>query len=452
LPTALTSPPQVPRVAANTLDEKEFIENAVPSDRRYGTFSMSLLWITMMTTFPTCLLGFEWYRVGFSLSQVLVGVLVGSSIVFCYTAVASYMGAKTGLSYSLLAKHVFGEAGSKVVCAGWSLLFFLWYAYLAGSFAVALKGLLNIPVSLPVLASLMAVLMSFNNIFGFKGVTNFARFLGAPALILWIAYTCAKASSLLPPTILANPGHQSWEVAIATISPLLIGASLWGNEPDYWRFGRPNRLTTAVPILISVIIGEILYPVTGWMVAYLGDVSNPNAATTVLNSFTFGTNSMIAAGMLGIAYFAVNDGNLYGAINGFESLFHSRRGNVLMPLKLLSCGLAVWMSYATNALDLCATVNSFLLPCVSIIIGIEFFLFKSIMHEPSDVRTYCDVSWTAIAALVIAWTIGLLGSGNLPHAELFHAGIWPLNAWLAAALAYIPLRLSKLHKTTSFGR
>jgi purine-cytosine permease-like protein len=441
LPTSVISPPEPSKVVARGLDENEFIEEVVPSDKRYGTFSMGLLWITMMTTFPTCLLGFEWYRAGFSFTQVLVAVLVGAGLVFWYTSLASYMGATSGLNYSLLARHVFGRIGSKVVCAGWSMLFFLWYAYMAGFLAQAMKGLLPIPLSLPVAACVTALLMSVNNLFGFKGVTNFARYLGAPALILWIGYTCVKASWQMPTSVLASPSHQSWMAAFVTISPLLMGACLWGNEPDFWRFGKPNKLATTIPVLISVIIGEVLFPITGWMVAYIGHVSDPAVAATSLNSFTFGANSAIAAGMLAIACFAVNDGNLYGAINGFESVFHSSRGKLMVPLILVACGLSVWLSYNANALDLCASFNSFLLPCVSIIIGIEYFFFRSIWHEPADVRTFRAVSWQAMVALLAAWTIGVLGSGNIPHTEAFHFGIWPLNAWFTAALVYLPLRL-----------
>jgi len=452
LPTSVISPPQPESVVARGLDEKEFIEEAVPADKRYGTFSMGLLWITMMTTFPTCLLGFEWYRTGFSFTQVAVAVVVGAALVFWYTSLASYMGATSGLNYSLLARHVFGRVGSKVVCAGWSLLFFLWYAYMAGFLAQAMKGLLPIPLSLPVFAAVMAVLMSVNNLFGFKGVTNFARYLGAPALILWIGYTCVKASWQIPASVFASPSHQTWEAAFVTISPLLMGACLWGNEPDFWRFGKPNKMATTMPVLISVIIGEVLFPLTGWMVAYLGHISDPAAAAPALNSFTFGSNSAIAAGMLAIACFAVNDGNFYGAINGFESVFHKSRGWLMIPLILMSCGLAVWLSYNANALDLCASFNSFLLPCVSIIIGIEYFFFKSIWHEPADVRTFRAVSWQAMVALLAAWTIGILGSGNVPHTEAFHFGIWPLNSWFTAALVYLPLRLKFSYDVLPFER
>lgn len=435
--------PETEDTEPNANEEESFVDHPVPLHRRYGTFSMGLLWVTMMTTFPTCLLGFEWYRQGFTFSQVLIAVLTGASIVFCYTTVAAYMGALTGLNYALLAKHVFGKIGSKVVCAAWSMLFFLWYAYMAGAMAVALKGLINIPLSVPVLSVIMAVLMSFNNIFGFKGVTNFARYLAAPCLITWIAYTFCKASCAIPPAIFAEHGKQSLEAALTTITPLIVGACLWGNEPDFWRYAKPQKLGTVVPIMVSVAIGEVLFPLTAWMVGYLGHVSETSAALRFLNSFTFGTNGALAATMLVIAYFAVNDGNLYGAINGFENIFHSRRGKLLLPLILLSCVLTLLLVNRTDALDMVATFNAFLLPCVTIIIGIEYFLFRSILHRVGEDAEFKSVSWTAIISLATAWCVGVLTSGTVAHTQALHFGIWPLFAWFAAALVYIPLRLAR---------
>jgi purine-cytosine permease-like protein len=433
-------------IEPKSAEEDSFIERPVPLQKRYGTFSMGLLWVTMMTTFPTCLLGFEWYRQGFTFSQVLTAILVGASIVFCYTSVAAYMGAITGLNYALLAKHVFGRIGSKVVCAAWSTLFFLWYAYMSGSMAVALKGLIAIPLSVPVLSVIMAILMSFNNIFGFKGVTNFARYLGAPCIIMWISYTFCKASIAIPPAIFVEHGKQTLEAAFTTITPLIVGACLWGNEPDFWRFAKPQKLGTVVPIMISVVIGEVLFPLTAWMVAYLGHVSDTSAALGFLNSYTFGTNGLLAAAMLVISYFAVNDGNMYGAINGFENLFHSRRGPLIIPMILLSCLLTLVLVNRSDALDICATFNAFLLPCVSIIIGIEYFFFRSILHRVGEDAEFKAVSWTAITALAVAWCVGIFTSGNVPHTEALHFGIWPLFAWFAAALVYIPLRLVRFER------
>jgi purine-cytosine permease-like protein len=428
-------------------EEEDFVERPVPLHKRYGTFSMGLLWITMMTNFPCCLFGFEWYRQGFSFSQVLIASLLGASVVICYTTVAAYMGATSGLNYALLAKHVFGRVGSNVVCAVWSVLFFLWYAYMAGAIAIALKGLVNIPLPIPVLAVIMAVLMSFNNVFGFKGVTNFARYLAAPCLVIWIAYTFCKASGVVPPAMFVEHGKQTMEAALTTITPLIIGACLWGNEPDFWRFAKPEKLGTVVPIVLSILIGEVLFPVTAWMIGYIGHVSEPSAALGFLNSFTFGANGLLAATMLVISYFAVNDGNLYGAINGFESIFHSKRGKLLIPVILFACGLTLLLVNRSDALDLCASFNAFALPCVSIIIGIEYFFFKSILHREGEDAEHKVVSWTAIIALAAAWCVGMLTSGNIPHTEALHFGIWPLMAWFAAALVYIPLRFAGLEKS-----
>lgn len=37
---------------------------AVPLQSRYSALSMGLLWITMVSGFPSVLMGFEWHRAG----------------------------------------------------------------------------------------------------------------------------------------------------------------------------------------------------------------------------------------------------------------------------------------------------------------------------------------------------------------------------------------------------
>ena len=109
---------------------------------------------------------------------------------------------------------------------------------------------------------------------------------------------------------------------------------MWGNEPDFWRFGKPKLIFTAVPLLITILIGQIIFPLSGWMLAKLSAVSNLSAATAAVNNFSFGAWSMVAAVVLTASYFAAGDANLYGAINAIENLYLFKRRRLVLALML----------------------------------------------------------------------------------------------------------------------
>lgn len=165
---------------------EDFAACAVPLDRRYSPFSMGLLWITMVSGFPSVLVGYQWHKAGFSLVQVIAGAFVSCVILLVYALSASHLGAATGLNFALLTRSVFGRLGSQIISALQTFLFLVWYAMIAGFVAIELKGLFDLPVSTQCIAALAAIFMAANNLFGFAGVANFAKFFAAPVLIFWI--------------------------------------------------------------------------------------------------------------------------------------------------------------------------------------------------------------------------------------------------------------------------
>ena len=285
---------------------------AVPLDARYRPFSMGLLWITMVSGFPSVLIGFQWHKAGISLVQVLVGGLLSCIILLAYLLCASHLGASTGLNYSLLTRKVFGKRGSQFISTIQSFLFLIWYSLIAVFAADAIRGLFPSAPPVVVLAALSSILMSVNNIFGFVGVANFARYLAAPVMILWIVFLFCKASIALPESVLFAPGSSALPPALSLISSFVIGYCVWGNEPDFWRFGKPNVLLTSIPIVITILVGQIIFPISGWMLAHITGVAEAQAATLAVNNYSFAGMPLLAALVLVSCYFGRRRESLWG--------------------------------------------------------------------------------------------------------------------------------------------
>lgn len=464
---------------------EDFATCAVPLDRRYGPLSMGLLWITMVSGFPSVLVGYEWHKAGFSFKQVLAGAFVSCLILLGYALSASHLGAVTGLNFALLTRSVFGKLGSQVISALQTFLFLVWYAMIAGFIAVELKGLFDIPLSTQVIAAVASILMAANNLFGFAGVANFAKFFAAPVLILWIFSLCLKTSAMTSVGVWTEAGTGSFATCLSVISSFVIGYSVWGNEPDFWRFARPNLWTTSIPLVVSILIGQIIFPASGWMLSRLVHIEDLSTATGAVTAFSFGKATLFAAIVLTASYFAAGDANLYGSINSIENLVQVNRKRLVLSMMAFTAVVAIILTFYGKAFEILSSFNSIVLPCVTIILVVEYFWIRrrgnalssreksekssdrssaaqsesasdgsSTQSESANDRSsaaqselasdaesfHPGVLWPAMAALSLGWVVGVLTAGVIPGTAPLHVGVWPLYAWSTSLCSYLLFR------------
>ncbi len=430
-------------------DEHEHPFSAVPSSERRGPITMGLLWITMVTSFPSVLIGFEWSKQGFTLTQVLGCALISCLILLAYTIPASQLGAISGLSYAALSRSIFGRWGSKLVAFNLVLIFIAWYGLAALFLADGLEGLFHWKAPLMILSVGFAFLMAMNNFFGFKGVANFARFVAAPVLIIWVAYTFLKTVPSCPTSVLSEVTHKSFACALTTISTFIIGFAVWGNEADYWRFSHPKVGNCAIPMIVALMIGQVTFPCTGFMVAKLTGITEYGAATSLMNNYSFGGLAILGAIVITASYFACNDSNLFGSVSACENLKRWNHKGWVAVLAILGAAMAAWLSVsgAAKSLESIASLNCVIVPTPTLIVMAEWFLMRKVFsRDPEcfgrvpELDELPKFKWAATIALFVGITVGVMTSGAIPGTEAMHVGICALQSWAIAFLVYIPLR------------
>ena len=433
--------------AAPERDNQDYTHSVVPQSERRGTVTMGLLWITMVTCFPGILAGFQWFNLGISLPQVVQGVLVSSLIVLLYSLPACYLGSKTGLTYTLLSRSVFGRWGARFVTVNILLISTCWYALNAIFLADGIRGLFNLQFPELWFATGIAILMAINNFFGFSGVANFARFLAAPILIVWVFLALARALPCVP-DMLSHPMPSSLSPmhSLSVISSFVLGVACWGNEPDYWRYGKPKFLAPLAPLVVALVLGQILFPLAGWMMAQISGASDTASATSFMNKFVFGGASLISAVVLAVSYVAVNDSGLYAAINAAENLKAIPRKICVAILALFAAALTVALFGYTKNFETVAALSSIFLPCATTIMIAECFLISRICgvsEKFSVVPEYSQLPALRVAAataLVSGAALGTLTAGFIPGTEHLRFGIPAVNAWTLTLLLYLLLR------------
>ena len=415
---------------------------------------MGLVWLTMVTSFPAVLIGFEWHRQGISLSQVVICSIMSCLILLAYAVPASQLGARTGLGFCTLSRVVFGRWGTLLITANLLWIFIASYGMTAVLMAEAVESFLHLDISILWMSVGCAFLMAFNNLFGFSGVANFARFFAAPALIAWVGYTffkAAVASDVLSgvaynPQSILHP--RSIMYALTTTSSFIIGFAVWGNEMDYWRFSKVGSLKAALALAAALLIGLVVFPVAGWLVAHSSGITDSAAATSFMNSYSFGGLAIIGLIVLFAAYFAANDSNLFGTSAAIKSLWSIKPRLAVSLLALCGAITAAFLSTTDSikALEVIAALNCVVMPTPTVIMLTEWFLRSKVFGRSmnfSSVPNFSDLPafrWPALIALLSGLTIGIATSGLISSLEYLHIGICPLQAWLTSMVVYAILR------------
>lgn len=241
---------------------------------------------------------------------------------------------------------------------------------------------------------------------------------------------------------------------------------MWGNEADFFRFGHPSKVHTAIPLVISILIGEVLFPATGWLLGRISHTSDIGAFTRFINDYSFGHLPWVAALVLTVSYFALNDGNLYGAINGLEDFWKAKRHNLVLALVAVGAVLAVILSFYSNALDMLATFNAVLLPCATIVIMFEHYLSHKLSIDkrrveflerlsvkfPLEETKPSSFCWNAVIALFAGWLVALATSGTVPQLKSLNNGVWILYAWGSSFVVYGFLRMLTIKRASTSAR
>ena len=96
--------------------------------------------------------------------------------------------------------------------------------------------------------------MILNNLLGFTGISVFARYLVTPILILWCIYMVLKAV-ITDGGKLGGTPHAAFSLPFWVAVVAVIGFSMWGNEPDFWRYGKP-RFSWPLPTYLFAASGS----------------------------------------------------------------------------------------------------------------------------------------------------------------------------------------------------
>ena len=419
----------------------------VPLDRRRPMWHFMGLWTTFVAGFSYMFLGFEIHDGGHSLASTVGITLLGYGLYVAYALVGSYLGSRTGQTHALLTRSVFGSAGSVIVSLFVLIAPLGWVAFQANLLVALWDGFYGWG-HVFTLTLLLAGVMILNNLLGFTGISVFARYLVTPILILWCIYLVLKVFAADGGKLGGTPqgsGLPLW-VAVSAV----IGFSMWGNEPDFWRYGKPRQLWP-LPTYLFASIWFVLFTMGGWMMAQLAGTGDPYNFSVHYSLFgAFWLAFLIAT----ISQFAINDGNYYESVNAGQNLL----GGWGLWRRVYTClvvagggalaGYLVNYRFLNGWFDV-ATFLAITVPCATTIMVADHFLLprlyrisRPLTHVPSwEEAGIFNVP--AVVSLLVAVAYGAVASailpGNLGYDTARNWGPIPLESWLIAGGLYVAL-------------
>jgi cytosine permease len=419
----------------------------VPLNKRRPLGHFVALWTTFAAGFSFLFVGTQIHDAGYTLPGTIGITLLGVGIYFAYAIFGAYLGSRTGQTMSLLTRSIFGVTGSYIVSALLVIGALGWVGFQGGLMVQIWDGLYGWG-SVELLTIVMCGVMIFNNLFGFTGISTFARYVVTPLIMLWVAYLVIRGLIVHPGMLGHHPkntaGLSFWQVI-----GVVIGFAMWGNEPDVFRYGKP-KFTWPIPAFaFALAVGFLLFTVGGWMMAEFARSSEFGTVVKYSTHFSLFGAFWLAWLLATVSQFAINDGNYYEAINAFQNIF----GNWGRWKRLYSCLVCAAIGALAGYLVNYKITNGFLkvaaflavtAPCATTIMCVDHFLvprlFK-ISRPLIRVPKWREASLgniPAIVALAIAVFYGAWATGIVPGENANrYWGPGPLEAWVMAGVLYI---------------
>ncbi|GAA0620712.1 hypothetical protein GCM10010174_44250 [Kutzneria viridogrisea] len=420
-------------------------------DQRRSQYHFVALWVTLAAGFTYLFLGFQYHDAGYSLLEAVGAGAIGAVAYFLYALPAAYLGSTTGQTHALLTRSVFGRIGSALatlllvgVAAGWT-------AFAFNLLATLFDGLYGWG-HITLVSVLLAVLGIANNLFGFKGIAGFARWVAAPLMIIWVLFLVVKGLTTTPGQALAARPAGTVELPFLAGIGVAVGSVMWGNEPDTWRYGKPKLFWPVPAFAVAFAVGLVLFVAGGWMMAELsgqGQYDFGPAYRYVVQYSLFGA-LWLGAVVAVVLLVSINDGNYYEMINGGQNVLGQlpgwRRWHTCLLMAVIAAVFTWLFPSVEDGFFKVASWSSIALPSITVVMCVDRFLLPRLtgLTRPVDQvpswREAATANWPGLVSVALAVGFGAWGLGLLPWQDSAPAaGLVPVETWLLAGLLYAAL-------------
>lgn len=371
------------------------------------------------------MMGFTFYtgtmltggQLGTSLTfKTLLGVLLlGDLILGIYTALLSYISAKTSLSTHLLARYSFGKAGSYFVSGILGITQVGWFGVSVVMLALPICKTFHLPIW-PVIIVLGAM-MTASAYFGVKSLAILS-FIAVPAIAVLGCYSTGISLSEVGGFAGLSNMTQVSTLNVTSALGMVIGSFISGGTltPDFTRFSKTPKIAV-VSTVSAFFIGNILmfaFGAIGGLATGLPDISDVMIA-----------QGLVLPGIiiLGLNIWTTNDNTIYAASLAFSNITKIEKKKLVIMNGIIATALSVVLY--NNFTSFLSFLSGFI-PSLGAILITDFFFVRRKEYEENFMKKEFQ---KANSCAFIAFFLGA-GASYLP-------GIACLNAVAVSMISYV---------------
>lgn len=347
-------------------------------------------------------------------SLVMV-LLLGDLILGTYTALLSYISAKTSLSTHLLARYSFGMNGSYFASSILGLTQVGWFGVSVVMLAKPISATLNLPIW-PVIIVLGA-LMTASAYFGVKSLAILS-FIAVPSIALLGCYSSYISINFVGGVHALTEMTSSNEMALTTALALVVGSFVSGGTltPDFTRFSKTPKIAV-VSTIAAFFIGNIMmfaFGAIGGLAYGLPDISDVMIK-----------QGLVVIGMivLGLNIWTTNDNTIYAASLAFSNITKIEKKKLVIVNGIIATAFS--MVLYNRFTSFLSFLSGFIPSLGAIIIADYFFVQKEAYQEEFGQKRFRVINYAAF----FAFLCGVVCS-YLP-------GIASINAIAASMFSYV---------------
>lgn len=401
----------------------------VPAGAKMSTYSVTTVIIGLIIALSALYTGAA-FTSGLNLQEAILSNFLGNLILCVYAGFMGVIGAREGMSVTMLARHSFGRAGSGLISLIVAISLSGWYGYQCGFFGSTIHAMFPQAgiITDPTVAGVWGgILMMTTAYFGSKGLEKLSVF-AAPLIFVMAVIGAGIAiynlggwselSMASERVAQASDGSMTFSAAVVAV----VGAFATGGiiQPDVTRFSKTAKQSLAAAV-VGFIIVQFAVILSGYIICV--SCENPDIAAALLQ--VLGVWSLI---ILIFAQWTTNDNNLYStslALCALIPKLNKKKCVVVVGLIAVAIGASGIINYFLTFLN----ILGIMVPPVGGIIIADYFVLKKGKYQFGAGQKYGFLSLPAIISWVISCICGFVIS----------FGIACINSMVIAFVLYLIL-------------
>lgn len=402
----------------------DYARSRVPQEKRRSLIGLSMVLIGFCISMAGLYTGASLMG-SLNIKEAITAVIVGNIILTIYAGLVGAMGAREGVSTSMLIRHSFGSAGSKIISVIFAVTLVGWYGYQCGFFGQTIHAMFpNLGfISEPVVAGIWGGLLMMTTAFiGFKGLSLLSN-IAAPAIFIISGIGLAVASAKIGGWDGMMAILPTGDITFGSAVTMIVGAFAVGGviQPDVTRYAK-NTKDTVIATAIGYIIAHSFVIIAGYIMCLVS--GNPDVAQAML--IIIGAPALI---VLILAQWTTNDNNLYSSSLAFSNIIPVPKKKIVIVAGVIATIIGAFglVNYLTNWLTMLGTG----IPPVAGIMIADYYVFNKGEYNYGPGTDYKKISIEAF----VAWLLAVIVGFN------FNWGISCINSLVVGFVSYYILKV-----------